>query len=149
MKTCNACGLAKPHSEFHRAIDCEGGVAGTCKVCRNERNAAWTAANREKVNAAAARRRIEALRQYSTTDEPSCACCGEGVLAFLTIEHTKGGGNVHRRQTGGGGFYSWLRKNGYPEGFEVLCSNCNHGRRVTGGACPHDELARMLLAAGS
>lgn len=56
---------------------------------------------------------------------------------FLTFEHIGGGGGAHRRETGGGGFISWLRKNNYPPGFEVLCMNCNHGRRVNAGTCPH------------
>ena len=147
VKTCNACGQTKPYSEFHRHGNCIGGVTTTCKSCRAARNAVWTAANRERVNAAAARRRLEALRHYSTTPEPSCACCGEGTLAFLTFEHIGGGGGQHRRKTGGGGFISWLRSNGYPDGFEVLCMNCNHGRRVNGGLCPHDELVRQLIGA--
>lgn len=145
MKTCNGCGQTKPFSHFHRARGCVGGVAGTCKACRLERNAVWTADNRERINAAAARRRLEALRRYSRTPEPSCACCGEGTLAFLTFEHIGGGGGQHRRETGGGGFISWLRKNNYPEGFEVLCMNCNHGRRVNDGTCPHDELVSRLV----
>lgn len=105
----------------------------------------WATANRERINAAAARRRLEALRRYSTTPEPSCACCGEGTLAFLTFEHINGGGRKHRQLTGGGGFISWLRKNDYPPGIEVLCMNCNHGRRVNGGVCPHDTLVRELI----
>ncbi len=102
-------------------------------------------ANRERINAAARARRIEALRRYSTTPEPSCACCGEDTLAFLTFEHIDGGGTQHRQSTGGGGFISWLRKHNYPPGFEVLCMNCNHGRRVNGGRCPHDDAVRLVL----
>lgn len=139
MKTCRACKASKGYSEFHKARGGVGGVAGTCKNCRNQKNAEWTSANRDRVNANASRRRLEALRHYSSTPEPSCACCGESTLAFMTFEHINGGGGQHRRETGGGGFVSWLRVNGYPEGFEVLCMNCNHGRRVNKGVCPHAE----------
>lgn len=139
MKTCRVCKIEKQYSEFHKAKGGVGGVAATCKDCRNEKNAQWTRANRDVVNAAAARRRLEALKRYSSTAEPSCACCGESILAFLTFEHINGGGSAHRRETGGGGFVSWLRRNDYPEGFEVLCMNCNLGRRVSGGTCPHER----------
>lgn len=149
MKTCNACGESKPYAGFHAARGGIGGVTSTCKECRNIKNAEWVASNRDRVNAAARARRLEALRHYSTTPEPSCGCCGEATVAFLTFEHTQGGGRAHRRETGGGGFISWLRVNGYPEGFEVLCMNCNHGRRVNGGICPHDELVRQLLTVGA
>lgn len=149
MKTCNGCGEAKPYSEFHRAKRCEGGVAGTCKKCRNAKNTLWVKANRGRVNANYRALRVEALRQYSSTPEPSCVCCGEHTLQFLTFEHINGGGSRHRRETGGGGFISWLRKNGYPPGFEVLCMNCNHGRNINQGVCPHVAAVNLHAPAWS
>lgn len=82
-------------------------------------------------------RRAEAFAAYSTAAQPSCACCGEGVLAFLSLDHVNGGGRAHRQETGGGGFYSWLKRHNYPAGFQVLCHNCNLGRQLNGGVCPH------------
>ncbi|GHH57714.1 hypothetical protein [Lentzea cavernae] len=161
-RPCTKCGVDKPLEAFRKNAAYRDGYTRQCIECigarRRERYHAaperekqvadkWTAANRDRVNAKARERRVEALRVYSTTPDPSCACCGEGTLAFLTFEHIGGGGNQHRRQTGGGGFISWLRKHNYPPGFEVLCMNCNHGRRVNAGVCPHDELVRQLLPA--
>src|SRR5438128_3119483 len=57
-----------------------------------------------------------------------CACCGESELAFLSIDHEAGGGNQHRKSIGikaGVHFYRWLRKQGFPTGYRVLCHNCN------------------------
>lgn len=85
--------------------------------------------------------RLRALRHYSPTDPPSCACCGEDEPAFLAIDHINGGGHQHRKRMrrGRGGVSSiqfWLEANGYPDGFRVLCHNCN---QATGyyGRCPH------------
>ena len=72
-----------------------------------------------------------------------CACCGEGEPMFLTIDHINGGGARHRRRIGSGiGMWMWLRKRGYPRGFRVLCSNCNLGRHINGGTCPHKKRRR-------
>lgn len=71
--------------------------------------------------------------------EPFCMCCGEKILAFLTIDHMNGGGNKHRKEIGvasGIFFWSWLKKNNYPDGFQVLCYNCNQGKG-SGSECPH------------
>lgn len=68
-----------------------------------------------------------------------CACCGETDIRFLTIDHVDGGGMQHRKVVGKGNFYRWLRDNNYPEGFQVLCFNCNCGRSVNGGICPHKD----------
>lgn len=96
------------------------------------------AALKDKTAAARRARRIEALQAYGGLI-PACACCGETGLLFLSLDHVNGGGRQHRRETGGGGFYVWLRKNNYPAGFQVLCHNCNLGRELNGGICPHKQ----------
>lgn len=82
--------------------------------------------------------RLEALQAYSE-GTPSCVCCGEEMLHFLALDHINGGGGKQRKETGGGGFYTWLRRHNYPTGFRVLCHNCNFGRQINGGTCPHEE----------
>jgi hypothetical protein len=67
-----------------------------------------------------------------------CACCGEGEPTFLTLDHTNNDGARHRRILGESSqVFAWLRRRGYPPGFQVLCTNCNHGRHRNGGTCPH------------
>lgn len=71
-----------------------------------------------------------------------CVCCGEEVKTFLTLDHINNDGNKHRKEIGirgGIGIYTWLRRNNFPEGFQVLCFNCNHGKQLNGGICPHKE----------
>lgn len=73
-----------------------------------------------------------------------CQCCSEGNIAFLTIDHINGGGNNHRRKMGvkklgSVGFYDWLIANNFPEGFRVLCLNCNMGVYWNDGVCPHKK----------
>jgi hypothetical protein len=82
--------------------------------------------------------RLEALQAYGG-ETPTCVCCGEGMLLFLALDHVNGGGHKHRKETGGGGFYTWLRRHNYPTGFRVLCHNCNLGRQLNGGVCPHQK----------
>ena len=68
--------------------------------------------------------KLEAILHYS----PECQCqtCPESNPLFLVIDHIDGGGTQHRKEVGNGDkFYSWLRMNGYPEGYRVLCNNCN------------------------
>ena len=66
-----------------------------------------------------------------------CSCCGEGTKEFLVIDHVDGGGCKQRKQLGSGdAIYRWLRKNGFPDGYQVLCCNCNWGKK-TCGECPH------------
>ena len=71
-------------------------------------------------------------------EHPECACCGESHIELLTIDHIGGGGNSHRRQIGEGALYSWLIKNNFPNGFRVLCMNCNWSIGIH-GYCPHER----------
>lgn len=71
-----------------------------------------------------------------------CVCCGEELKMFLTLDHINNDGAMHRKvikQRGGIGIYTWMRRHNFPEGFQVLCFNCNHGKQLNGGTCPHKE----------
>lgn len=65
-----------------------------------------------------------------------CVCCGESEMAFLSIDHIDGGGCEHRRQIKSNRIYNWLINNRFPDGFQVLCFNCNFAKHVY-GVCPH------------
>ena len=82
--------------------------------------------------------KIETLTHYSA-GKPLCACCGEKILLLLTLDHMNNNGNKHRKSGCGGGvnFYSKLRTQGFPKGYQVLCFTCNAGRHLNGGVCPH------------
>ena len=66
-----------------------------------------------------------------------CVCCGEDVEEFLTIDHVNGGGRRFFRATNGH-VYRALIRDGFPRDIQILCMNCNFGRRLT-GVCPHQQ----------
>lgn len=63
-----------------------------------------------------------------------CACCGSEIPQHLEIDHIDGDGAMHRL-VAGPHLYIWLRKHGFPSGFQVLCRSCNFAKHVY-GACP-------------
>jgi hypothetical protein len=98
--------------------------------------------NRQKVSTSKQQtiinRRNEALTKYGGK-HPACTCCGEQDNESLCIDHVRGGGNAHRRsinRLAGYAFYVWLKQNKYPDGFRVLCLNCNDAIALF-GCCPH------------
>jgi hypothetical protein len=69
-----------------------------------------------------------------------CACCGEDVFDFLTLDHVNNDGNVHQTTPGRRGVrYHQLKQAGWPNdpALQVLCFNCNCGKKINGGMCPH------------
>jgi hypothetical protein len=129
---CKKCKLLLPIKEFFKKDSQTETRHNICKKCmkpiyceaRKKRNI------RDKKNA---------LEKYGGIP-PKCACCGECHLEFLTIDHMNGGGNVHRKEIGGGsgGIYRWLRNKKWPDGFRVLCINCNYSIGLF-GYCPHQK----------
>jgi hypothetical protein len=120
------------------AVRIANGMCGSCGL-------APCGANSECENCRARHRdrareiRVEAIQHYGGM----CACCGEKRFEFLAIDHIDGGGNEHRRQIAEAGqrnsnFTQWLKKNGFPAGFRVLCHNCNMARGFY-GQCPHEK----------
>jgi len=80
--------------------------------------------------------RREVLLAYGNV----CACCGEKEEIFLAIDHVNNDGAEHRRELRGVSsafFYRWLKKNGFPPGFQTLCHNCNWAK--SRGGCPHQR----------
>ena len=57
---------------------------------------------------------------------PICACCGETHKEFLTVDHVNGEGYIHRKNTKLPRSSEWLARNNFPEGFQILCMNCNY-----------------------
>jgi len=112
---CRQCGKVKPSPGFT-----------WCETCRskNIRTKVWRQANREA-----------AIKHYGGI----CNCCGKTDTRFLTIDHIDGGGRKHRKELGNPGgnhFFSILKKQGYPEGYQVLCWDCNCAKHMY-GECPH------------
>lgn len=64
-----------------------------------------------------------------------CACCGESRIEFLAIDHINNNGADHRKSITTS-IYRWLEKNNYPDGFQILCHNCNLSKAFY-GYCPH------------
>jgi hypothetical protein len=82
--------------------------------------------------------RREVFDQYGSI----CQCCGESNFLFLQLDHVNNDGAKERKElglVGGHSFYRYLKKQNYPEGYQVLCANCNFGKRMNKGVCPHER----------
>lgn len=134
-----------------------------CLICKNRKAREWQRNNRERSNATTARYRanhreeyLARRRQQYDRDKEKlkakrdglrlevlmaygglCECCGESEPNFLAIDHIDGGGHQHRKSIKQS-ISAWLKKNGYPAGFRVLCHNCNMALGLY-GECPHTQ----------
>lgn len=108
----------------------------------------WKIDNREKFKSkqkeSIQKLKLEILEHYSK-GTPICACPGCGVteVLFLQIDHIEGDGYKQRKkskeQRFGRQIIYWLKKNNFPEGFQILCTNCNYAKR-NNRYCPvHQE----------
>lgn len=111
-------------------------AVGRCVRCKNSTPVGYKHCS---ACLAKSRDRWQSLRDevFAAYGGYRCNCCGESEPRFLQIDHVNNDGAKHRRQMGGGGnhLYLWLKRNKYPEGFQVLCANCNYAKRF--GPCPH------------
>jgi hypothetical protein len=117
-------------------------IASLCKDCKRNYDKSYT---RQPEVAARIRAQNLAIKdqvmQYYGGGV--CGCCGEVDLRFLSLDHVNDDGGDHRRtiKKEGHSLYRYLIKKGFPSDppLRVLCFNCNLGRRVNGGLCPHQE----------
>jgi hypothetical protein len=107
------------------------------KKYRSENQDAVLAYNRKWIRNYRATVREEMLAAYGG----KCACCGEAEPLFLELDHVFNDGARQRRKYGNQ-FCEWvaLRRQGWPKGrHQILCANCNKGRALGGGECPHER----------
>lgn len=81
-------------------------------------------------------RRLEVIKHYST-GKMVCSCCGEKHIEFLCMDHINNDGAKHRKEYKGS-IYTWLINNNFPDGFQILCCNCNSAKEIY-GKCPHQN----------
>jgi hypothetical protein len=90
----------------------------------------------------ALRTKCEAINKYGG----KCVCCGVTHIAFLTIDHINNDGFSRRKTEGvGTSFYRKLVCSDVDATLQVLCANCNMGKRMT-GVCPHVDDAFFVEA---
>ena len=111
--------------------------------------------NKESINQKAVEKtkqvKLEVMKHYSqvlsNSTIPCCNCCGENHLVFLTIDHIEGWKNLdepdlsHRsgnKRLVGKELYRHIRNNDFPDGYQVLCRNCNSAKSDE-GQCPHER----------
>lgn len=132
---CKPCNAAKMRASYHADPE-------LWNQRRNESLQKWRKSSPEKLQAQYDRhnaRMREFRKEVLAAYGGRCACCGESTFEFLSIDHVNNDGAQHRRQVGqSSAVYRWLKKNGYPEGFQVLCFNCNMAKQFF-GQCPHQR----------
>lgn len=85
-----------------------------CADCRDQKSVA--AKERWR------RLKLDAFNAYGG---PQCGGCPEVDVDVLELDHVNGGGNKHRAEIGQSNLYLYLKQQGYPDGFRVLCPTCN------------------------
>ena len=106
-------------------------------VCNYSKN------NRDKINQYNLLLKHTVIEKYGG----KCSCCGENQILFLTIDHINNDGNVERdnmKNYNTLSFYMKLKREEIRDDIQVLCFNCNLGKSINNGICPHIEIRRKL-----
>ena len=141
-KTCSKCNKEKPIEEFHKNKRRCGDYRPDCKECRNAYHKKLYVPGTkyyEKQRAYQKYIKETVLNHYGN----KCTCCGETIPKFLTIDHINRDGKTQRKDTSQGSgtrLYKWIIKNNFPTDLQILCFNCNQGRELNNGVCPHLDL---------
>lgn len=150
FKQCNHCKKILPKSAFNKNKNYADGLRKDCRECSRLASKRTYHKYSVRLNQHSKdynqKVRYQALSHYSDGGAPACACCHETHIEFLVIDHIHGGGHQHRQSVGS--IYIWLIKNNYPDGFRVLCHNCNQALGLY-GYCPHHQLTTETLMAES
>jgi hypothetical protein len=145
FKVCIKCNKNKPITEYNIRRLNEDGFQNICKICKNLEkrtsfqkmyaNSSEFRENHNNQNREEAKRlKADVFLHYCENGIVRCANPFNvhldiiTDLDLLTLDHINGDGHSEEqrygRRLGGRVFYRQLRKEGYPEGLQVLCWNC-------------------------
>lgn len=71
--------------------------------------------------------------------QPKCACCGETIFEFLSLDHINGTGKKYGKKFECQTLtelLNWITKHNFPRDYRILCYNCNCSIGFN-GYCPH------------
>jgi hypothetical protein len=91
----------------------------------------------------------EYSKLHSNSDIPCCRCCGENFhIDFLDIDHIAGRKQMdsipelvaigYSSKLKNMFLLNWIIENNFPDGFQILCKNCNMGKgmKKNNNECP-------------
>ncbi len=144
-----AAACRRKKSENGLCVQCSVPISGLrrvlCETCRKKRRV-W--ASSDYMHRWLHDKALQVKREVMEAYGGACSCCGENELVFLQIDHVNNDGNRHYykgKRMCGTALYAWLKREHYPDDFQVLCANCNSAKHINGGRCPHQELAVRML----
>ncbi len=142
-KACPKCDRVLPSTEFYKSSRNPDGLQGVCKSCNRISARSWAQKHSYQRNVANRKWRSDLKNEIISEYGGKCVCCEEAEPTFLSIDHINNDGGQHRKELGassGNTMYTWLKKNRFPkDNFQLLCFNCNIGKKIAGGACPHKK----------
>jgi len=169
-RVCKKCSETKAIEEFQFYDPARTKRRHACRTCNSARVEAHHVTNKErrlsrireryaeapwKVWTPERRRRANELSisRYAVLREEvfdklggECQACGENERLFLTIDHINNDGQQlrleNRHREIGYGLYVRILRYGMPDHLEVLCFNCNFGKRRNGGVLVKDRRRR-------
>jgi hypothetical protein len=156
-KRCSRCREVQSFSEFYADKRTKTGRASWCKSCTSDYAKIIWARDREKNRKKHAAYYLLTKEQYSQAQRRYnekikklvidwyggvCVCCGELCLDFLTLDHIKDDGGKQRKAGGSKGLHlhraiKKLGRENRPNDLQILCMNCQLGKRIGLGFCAH------------
>ena len=106
-----------------------------CALKHSKRQSNFSTKRKDRTALYRRKIRQKAIEKYGGVC--NCPGCNVTELLFLTIDHINGNGSEDRKTSVGTSWYMKLIREPKRDDLQVLCYNCNNGREICGGVCPH------------
>ena len=153
-KKCSRCNEYRDINLFGKDSKMKYGILNQCNICRKEYRNIYNKRNKNRAKEVARLYRLNTkdfikishkkyiesikIKVYEHYGN-KCNCCGEEEIKFLSIDHINNDGAQQRRSIVQGNMYLWIIKSNFPKDLQLLCYNCNCGKKVNNGICPHKK----------
>ncbi|KKK99417.1 hypothetical protein LCGC14_2632970 [marine sediment metagenome] len=104
----------------------------TCRACL-DKSALYHKKYRDKIISERKKRKLLIFDHYGN----KCTCCGENHPLLLNVDHINNDAKQKNHRNNTDMFYKGIIDENFPSCYQLLCWNCNMGKYLNGGICPH------------
>ena len=132
-KHCSLCKSSKEYAAFNVSRNTLSGRCSRCRECeskvkkfRRANKLGYYASECYRKRRSKPNRRNKKLRviEHYSKGTMKCASCSFTDVRALTVDHVNNDGGAHRKQIKKQNFYTWIILNGFPDGLQIPCMNC-------------------------
>lgn len=150
VHTGRICEKCLGYAAEYRKVLLDQGLCLKCKVNPHRPNRTRCQECNDATVASNKKANVGYIEKFYELYGNACNCCGESERKFLNVDHVNNDAWIEKQEKGYRSnnisiMRRIMRSGIKDENFQILCFNCNCGKQLNNGVCPHKTTWTVLV----